>query len=230
MDERFIGRIIDDERVVTAGIVHPPRESVAAENSPCRIVRVAEVDDVGDDRRKIGNEGVLFRTGKIDEVAPVLPVPCSGAARHGIGVDIDRVHGVCDRHSRGERKQLLYVGHVAFRAVTDKDIFSSYIDAPGSIVMRRHRFAQEGVALFRPIASEGGSLRHLFYSRVQSGNDRGNKRLCDITYAKAYDRESTALFLMSLYLGGYSGKKIGARQTGIMFIAANHASPLSVWL
>ena len=99
MDERFIGRIIDDERVVTAGIVHPPRESVAAENSPCRIVRVAEVDDVGDDRRKIGNEGVLFRTGKIDEVAPALPVPCSGAARHGIGVDIDRVHGVCDRHS-----------------------------------------------------------------------------------------------------------------------------------
>ena len=62
----------------------------------------------------------------------------SGAARHNIGIKIDRIHRIADRRHAVKRKQLLDISGVALGSVGDKDLIRPDITAPGLIILFRH--------------------------------------------------------------------------------------------
>ena len=121
-DEGLVGRIIDDEGPVAAGIVHPGGQGIPVQHRAGGIVGVAEIDDVGHRSGEVPHEIVGFRAGQVDEVAPAIARPPARAARHGIGIHIDGIDRIRDRHTAGKGEQLLDVGHIALGSVTDEDL------------------------------------------------------------------------------------------------------------
>ncbi len=163
MNIGFIGRVKDDDRPVVICIVDPLLQLVLCQGSSCRIVRQAEIDDIGHLVRKGRHETVLRRAGHVDDIRPDpgLLVVGPGPATHDIRIHIDGVDGIRHRNDRVLRKELLNVSGITLRPVGNEDLIGLDMAAPCDIVLVCHLLPEEGIAKVRGIAVETFDRSHL---------------------------------------------------------------------
>ena len=207
---------------MAAGIVHPGSQSIPVQHRARGIVGIAKIDDVGHRVGEVRHEAVGFRAGQVDEVAPALARPPARAACHGIGIHIDGIDGIGDRHAAGQGEQFLDVGHVALGTVADEDVRGVHLHTVGPVVMRGDGLAQEIIALFRAVPLEGGGRGHLVHCRMQGRDDGGRQGAGHVADTQADDGQGGMLFPVRADPGGHRGEKIGTGQSGVMFVAADH--------
>ena len=174
-DVRAVGRVVEDDAAVLVGVVHPGPELLARGGHARGVVGEAEVDEVGHALRQSGEEAVLRRAGHVDDVRPLFAVPVPGAAGHGVGVDIDGVHGVADGHHAVLGEDVADVAAVALGPVGDEELVGRYLHAQGRVVVGHDGLAQEIIALIGAVAHEGGLISHLRGGALQRG-DAGRRQ------------------------------------------------------
>ena len=81
----LIRSVVEDERIILQGEVHPLTQLLFANDSTRGIVRIAQIDDVhvlplGDG----GYEVVLCCTGHIDDIGPAAVFECAAAPDHDV--------------------------------------------------------------------------------------------------------------------------------------------------
>ena len=173
--EALIGGIEKEDRVVLLCETHPLREALAVIDGTGRVVRAAEVDDVGPVlwcRKR--QESVFFRRHRVDD----LP------AGHHVGVDVDRIDRVGDEHGVLLIEEIQDVAEIGLRAVRDEDLVEGELNAE-LLIIRLDRCLQEIVALLRTVAMEALGLTHLL-RRLHHRIDDGLRQWAgDITDAHA---------------------------------------------
>ena len=112
----------------------------------------------------------------------------SGASRHHVGVDIDRVDRVGNREPDVSGENLLDVAAVALGSVGHENLVRLNPTAARGIVMLRDRLAEKGIALLGTVALEALPPGHLIGRRVQRLDANRRKRFGDVANAEPDDR------------------------------------------
>ena len=209
-DERLVGGIEEDERLVRVRPVHPCLELLLCGGGAGGVVRVAEIDHVHR-LGKVGgrgNEPVGGGAGEVDEPGIASVRRGAGAAGHHVGVDIDGIDGVGDGDLHVGAEQLLYVAAVALRAVGDEHLVGGNVDAAVLEVVLCDGFAQEGVALLRTVAAERLAGGLVVDGPVEGGDDGRGERLGDVADAEADDLRAGVGVLVGLDAVGDLGEKV----------------------
>ncbi len=174
--ERAVCRIVDNQRAVLAGVVHPLRQLLAVQHRAGRIVGVAEINHIHRLVRQRGHEAVFGVAGQVDQPIPLAVSILASAARHGVGIDIHRVHRVSDGNHRVGAEQLLNVAHVALRAVGNEHLVVVQLHAAAGIIMLADGVDEEVIAVIRAIAAERLLHAHFADRLVHRVDDGGCQR------------------------------------------------------
>ncbi len=121
-DKCFISRIIKYKRAVGTGIINPHLKLLAGQRSACRVIRIAEIDNIGNLVRQFGDKTVGGRYRKVDYIAPTtvgFKITCTPP--HHIRIHIHRVNRVCNRHAVATGKDIADIAGIALRPVAHKD-------------------------------------------------------------------------------------------------------------
>ena len=209
-DESLIRHIVADESVVLLSVSYPFLQFVARKGGACRIVRIAEIDDVDALAGQFGHKAILCRAGQIDDVRP----PSVGTqhacpSAHDIGIDIDGVNRVGDGDAHVRTEQFLEVAGVALGTVADKYLVLTDVDATTSEIVFYDGMAQKVVSLLRSVATERRSVGHLVGRTMQGFYDSRNERLGYVADAEADDLGLRMLRPESLHLLCYLREEIG---------------------
>ena len=221
-DEGLVGGVIEDEAAFAAGVVHPGGQRIAAEHRACGVVGIAQVDDVRAGEGEVRHEVVFPRAGQIDEAVPALFGQFSGTAGHDVGIHIDGVDRVHDRHRAVLGKEFLKIAQVAFGPVADEDLVRLEAHAARGVVLRHDGLAQEGIALLRPVAVEARGRAHLVHGLVESRDDGGDEGAAHVADAKADDAPFRVFLAEGGDLAGDVGKEVLTFQTAEVGIDAQH--------
>ena len=173
--EALIGGIEKEDRVVLLCEAYPLREALAVIDGAGRIVRAAEVNDVGPvlwcrERQ----EAVLFGRHRVDD----LP------AGHHVGVDVDRIDRIGNEHGVVLIEEIQDVAEIGLCAVRDEDLVEGELYAE-LLIIRLDRGLQEIVALLRTVAMEALGPAHILRRLHHRINDGLRQRAGDITDAHA---------------------------------------------
>lgn len=97
LDECLIGGIVEDDGVIFLSVVYPGSKLLACGRGSCRVVRVAEVDDVYFFFWDGWDEVVFSGAGEIDEsVVTAVFISFASVTDHYVGVNVDWVDWVGD--------------------------------------------------------------------------------------------------------------------------------------
>ena len=94
LDERMVGGIIEDERVMFQSVVDPFAQFLLADDGSCRVVWVAEIDDIDMPFWRCRHEAVLSSARHVNDARPSSVLLCSRASRHDVRVNIDGIDRV----------------------------------------------------------------------------------------------------------------------------------------
>ena len=168
-DKGFIGRVIEDHRVVFQGVFYPRLQLLCAVCGAGRVIGRAKIDDVRLDAFIGHGEKVVFLIGSRINDAP---------ACHDVRVHIDRIDRVGDKHRVVLRENIGQVAAVGFCAVGHKDLIGGDLYAK-ALIIPGDRLADKIIALVFGIALEGilvfqvlAALLHGFHHdrRKRQGN------------------------------------------------------------
>ena len=220
----FISRIIYYNRSVLYGVVNPHPEPVLCDHGACRIVRIAEIYDVGNFFGKIGAKSVFCRAVHIDHVAVSsgLAVIVTGTSGHHVTVNIHRIYGIADGYPVVRREYLLYVSGVGLCSVGYEYLVLGYITASCPEVVVTHGFSQKSVPEIGGISPESLLISHLIDGRVKRADDPGRKRSCDITDPETDDLLVGIGFGILRHLFCYRREQIAALEFLIIPVNFNH--------
>ena len=115
----LIGRVEEDDRPHTVGVIHPGLQLFPGGNGAGGVVGKTQVDEIHLCRGDLRGKLVFRSTGHIDKLRPlprlgvILPRP----AGHGVGVHIDRIYRVTHRHHIVHRENVHDVAAVALGAI-----------------------------------------------------------------------------------------------------------------
>ena len=194
-DIRFVGRVVQDHGLVLVRIIDPFFQLIRRDSGAGGVVREAEVNDVGFLLRQLRQKMVLFAARHVNDPVPALAfLILPGAARHDVGVHVNRVDRVAHRNHVVRRENVADIARVGLRAVADEDLVDADIDAALSVVVFRNCLSQELIAAFRAVAAERLHLSH-FLRRLRHGlDDRFRERKGDVADSEADDRLFRMLF------------------------------------
>ena len=187
-DEGFIGGVEKNQRLVFPRVVDPDFELFPRERRSRRVVRVAQVNDVGGRGRQRGNEAVFLDAGQVDEAIPAaVGAERSRAARHDVRVHVDGIDRIRHRDAVVRAENVADVPGVAFRAVGDEDFVGGNVDPARAEIVFDDGFAQKGVALFGPVAAEAFGRSRLFRRLAERVDAGFRERARDVADAEADD-------------------------------------------
>ena len=121
----LIGRVVQDNRPVFVGVVHPLLKPVFFHDSTGGIVGEAKIDQIRClSFRQLRRKTILRRTGHINYilVGARRRIIQACPACHDVGVHIDRVDGIAHRNRIVHTEDLLDITAVALCAVRDKNL------------------------------------------------------------------------------------------------------------
>ena len=221
----LVGRVIEDDRAVTARVVHPLLQPVFFHDGTRRIVWKTQIDQVGHPAlRQLRCKAVFRRAGHIDD----LPVGTrrliirSGPARHDIGVHIDRVDRITYRDRIVDAEDLLDIAAVALGPVGHKDLLRGNVTPAAPVIEFRDLLPQKGVAQVRRISSETVGRPHLVDGRVQGTDDLRRQRLGHISDSQPDHLRLRMGFLIGAHLLSNRGKQVVSRKPQVVFICFCH--------
>ena len=224
----LVGGIIDDDSAHPVRIVHPFLQLCLCDRGAGRVIREAQIDQIGRLLRQLRREAVFRRTRHIDDLAPGLLhlVIGSGSARHDVGIHIHGIDRVADSNFIVKAEYLLNIAGIAFCAVGDKNLIRGNIAAARLVIILRNGISKELITEIRRIAVEGLGMSHLVHRLVQRLNDRRGKRLCDVSDSETYDLLVRMCRAVGADLFANRREKIASRQFQIIFIYSKHSFPL----
>ena len=174
-DVGLVSGIVHDDRSVLVGIVDPCLQLGLRDSCPRRIVGEAQVDEryicigIGQPGRK----APLSRAGHVLDVAPQPggSVVRSRAARHHVGVDVDRVHGVAHGNARIGAEDFLDVRAIGFGAIADEHLVGLDQRSARFEIALRDSLAQEVIAQVGSVPAKRRRITHLIDRRMQGFHD-----------------------------------------------------------
>ena len=131
----LISGIVEDERVVVQGVIHPLAQFLFRDHRTCRVVGVAEIDDIHTTVWQCWNKTVLCIAWHIDDIRPTAILLNTSPSYHHIRVDIDRIDGVGDTDAVVPAHEFLYVTRVTLCTIIDKDFIAVEMNATGQEVV-----------------------------------------------------------------------------------------------
>ena len=207
----LIGGIVHDEASPAAGVVDPLLQLLTGDDSTCRIVGVAAVDDVDLMVGNLGGEVIGGCTGHVGDAVPqALGSERAGASAHDIGVDVDGIDGVSDADGAVATEYVANISGVALGAVADKDFVNVHLNAARTEVSVDDGLPQKLVSLLGTIAAEGLLVPHLLNGLVHGLYDGWSQGLRDVTDAEADDVCFWMTGLEGFYLVGDVAKEVVA--------------------
>ena len=221
-DVGLVRAVEEDDSLVLLRVFHPRGELGLGGDGAGRVVREAEVDQVGGDRRHGRHVAVGGRALEVGDALVTAVDVGAGAARHDVGVDVDRVNGVGNREADVVGEDFLDVAAVALRAVGDEDFVGVDLAAAGGVIVLLHGLAQERVTLLRAVALEGGALRHLVGRGMERLDAHRRQRLGDVTDAEADHRLGRIGGDVGADALGDVAKEVGRLELGVVFVDADH--------
>ena len=181
LDVSLVSRVVHDQDVVSQCIVYPFLQLVFSQGSACRVVRVAEVEDIYPASGQFGREVVRFRARDINNIAPFAVFQYSGTSAHDVGVYIYGVNRIEYPDAVVVAKNIAYITTIAFGTVADKYLSRFQEDTAAGIIVLDDGVDQETVSLFRAITVEvvrGCQVINRFMHGFDDGRSQG---LCYIT-------------------------------------------------
>ncbi len=171
-DEVLVSGVVDDDGVVLVRVVDPLLQLLFAVGGAGRVVRRAEVDEVGV-HALVGHgaEAVLLVGGSIDDLA----------AGHDVRVDIDGIHRVGDEDDVVLREDVLQVRAVGLGTVGDEDLVRADVHAEALIIIG-NGLPDEVVAFVVRIALEAlfvGQVFGAFLEGVRGGLAERERHIAD---------------------------------------------------
>ncbi len=139
-------------------------------------------------------------------------------AVHHVGVDIDGIDGVGDRHGVVPAHQLANVARVTLGSVVDKNLIGVKMHAPWQEVVLYDSLSKPQVSLLGPIAVEGLLLSHVVDSLVHGLDDGRAERLRHVADAEADDLGLRMGGLEGIHFLGYVSEEIVLLQLQEMFV------------
>ena len=179
-DERLVGGVEEDHRVVGVGVIDPLLQLCLAGHGAGRVVGETEIDDVHFLGRQGRDEIVGLVARHVDDVLVVpLVVGIAGAADHDVGVVVDRIDRVADGNHVVQGEDVEDVGAVALGTVGDEHLLGLQGDAQRLVGFLDDGVDQPVIPLLRAVAGKvvgGAQIIHgvvegFQYSRCQrTGN------------------------------------------------------------
>ena len=223
LDVSLIGGIVEDEGVVLQGIVHPLAQLLFSNNRTCRVVRIAQVDDVDATIGNLRHKAVFGITRHIHDVRPaaVVALPAS-TTNHHVRIDVNRIDRIGNTNGVIPAHQLLDIACITLGTIVDKDLVAVEMDAAGQKIVLEDGITQEIIALLRTIAAKAltGSLLgcHLVCSLMDGFNNSGSQGLCHIAYTQRYDVTLRMRSLKGIDLFGDISEQVVVRQLQEMIV------------
>ena len=187
LDIGFVGRIIEYQRVVFQGVVHPFFEFFLADHRACGVVGIAQVDDIHTAVGYLGHKAVFLRTRHIGHIAPFAVGLAARPSTHDVRVDVNGIDGVGDTDAVVPAHQLADVAGIALGTIVDKDFAGVEVYASGQKIVLHDGLTQKQIALFGTVAMKTFLHRHVVHGLVHGLDDSGTQRPCHIAYAEADD-------------------------------------------
>ena len=156
VDVSLVGGIEDDERIVSQRIVDPLLQLVARERGACRVIGIAQVDQVDAVVGDGWDKAVCGGAGQVSNVAPAsVFAQRTGTPAHHVAVDIGRIDRIGDAHTVIPTQEFADIARVALRPVADEYFGGAELDAARREVVLDDGFYQEIVSLLGTVAVEG---------------------------------------------------------------------------
>ena len=127
----FVGCVVEYQRVVLEGVVHPFAQFFLGYHRAGGVVGIAQVYYVDAAVWYLRNKVVFGRARHVYHVAPLAVVHCSRAAYHHIRVDVYGIDGVGHTDAVVPAYEFLDVAGVAFCSVVDENLVGIKMYAPG---------------------------------------------------------------------------------------------------
>ena len=222
-DVRLVGRVVQQDGAVVAGVVDPALEGGARHHRARRIVRVAQVDEVDGRVGERRLEAVLRRARQIHEarIAARL-VGRAGAPGHHVAVDVHGIDGIRQGHHGLRREDLLDVAAVALGPVAHEDLVGGDRHPAGAVVVLGDQLGEELVAGLGAVAAEGLGARHLVDRLVERADHHGRQGPGDVADAEADDLGGGMGVLEGLHAPGDLDEEIAALELQIVLVDARH--------
>ena len=149
------------------------------------------------------------------------------AARHDVGVEVDGVGGVGDRHGDVGREDLLDGAVVALGAVAHKNLVGRDIGTACLEIFLGNLLPQEIVALLRAVAAEGGAVGHLVHRPVERLDAGRRQRPGDVADAELDHLRVGVGLLEGRHALGDVREEVGGLELQVVFVDPDHAAPRS---
>ena len=221
-DVRFVGAVEEDDGLVGLRVGDPLGELGSGGDGAGGVVGKTEIDEIGGDAGDGGNITVGRSAIEVGDALVAAVDVGSGAAGHDVGVDVDGVDGIGDGELHILRKNFLNIPTVALRAVGDENFVGVDLASAGGVVVGGDGLAEEGVALLRAVALEGGALGHFVRRGVHRLDAHGRERFGDVTDAEADDGLRRIGGNVGAHALGDIAEEIGGLELGVVFVDANH--------
>ena len=190
LNERFVRRVEKDHGAAGVGPVHPLFQLFPGVDSAGRVVRGAQVNQVGIRVFLRGREESVLRSGGQCGDPP---------AGHDVRVQVGGIRRLHDAGGRFPAEQVQDIAQFIARAAGDKHLRRLQGDAPACVVAG-YRFAEEGHAGFRRIALEALRASLVIRRFVQGLHRRVAQRQGHVTDAEPVNRFAGMGFLICLHL------------------------------
>ena len=184
LDVGLISSIVENERVVLQGVVHPLAQLFLGNHRSRGVVGVAKIDHIHPLIRNLRNEVVLGITGHVDHIRPSTVLLNTCPSDHHIRVDIDGIDRIGNANGVIPAHQFLNVSRITLGTVVDEHLVTVEMNAAREEVVLQDGITQEIVTLLRTVAAESLTGGHLVGSLMNGFNHGGCQRLGNITDAK----------------------------------------------
>ncbi len=122
-DVALVGGVEEEQGAVLLRVGDPARELRARRNRAGRVVRKAEVNQIGRRVRRLGHEAVCLRAGQInDALVAAAGSGRAGVAGHDVRIDVNRIDRIGDRDLVLVAQDIEDETAIGFRAVGEKNL------------------------------------------------------------------------------------------------------------
>ena len=217
LDERLVGGIKEDDRIGFVRVIHPCPQMCAREDCTRRIVRRADVDDVGmHGRIGQGQKAVLAARCGMDDL-----ISCND-----VRIDVGRIRGLHDENALISAEDVEDVAQLIACTARNEHILGSKLHTAPRIV-RRNRRAQLRCAAFGHIAVKALLHRLIIHGVMQRVDNRAAERQGHIADAHAVEMRAGMFGEIRLGLLRDVVEQVGVLQPAVVHIRC-HAIPLSI--
>ena len=214
----LVGSIIENDTLVSDGIVYPFSEFFLRDDRTRRVVWIAEINHVHTVVWNLRDEVIALIARHVGYVTPLAILEDSRSTYHHVRVYINRINRVGNADVVIPSQNLLDISRIALGSIVYEYLVGVEMNATWQKVVLDDSLSEEVVASLRTIASERSLLSHLVYSLVHRLDDGRAERLGYVTDAQT---DYTLLWMCNLvgvHLLCDVGKQVVVGQLQEMFI------------